>query len=70
MSDQYEGSSANNISDYDIKLFSDDKKAIRNIYNIHITTRATDIFYIQQITGAKKIASNLILFLKKEYDLK
>jgi hypothetical protein len=70
MSDKYAGSSANDISDYDIKLFSDDKKAIQSIYNIHITTRATDIFYIQHITEAKKIASNLILFLKKEYHLK
>jgi hypothetical protein len=70
MSDQYGGSSVNNISDYDVKLISDDKKAIQNIYNIHITTRATDIFYIQHILGAKKIASNLILFLKKEYHLK
>jgi hypothetical protein len=69
MSDQYAGSSANDISAYDVKLFTDDKKAIQNIYNIHITTRATDIFYIQHITGAKKIASNLILFLKKEYHL-
>src|SRR6187402_359777 len=70
MSDQYAGSSVNNNSEYDVKLVSDDKKAIQNIYNLHITTRATDIFYIQHITSAKKIASNLILFLKKEYHLK
>jgi len=70
MTDKYEGTSANDISAYDVRLFTDDKKAIQNIYNIHITTRATDIFYIQHITGAKKIASNLILFLKKEYHLK
>jgi len=69
MSDQYAGSTVKNISEYDVKLVSDDKKAIQNIYNIHITTRATDIFYIQHIISAKKIASNLILFLKKEYHL-
>ena len=69
MTDQYAGSSANDISDYDIKLFTDDKKAIQNFYNINITTRATDIFYLGHIRDSKKIASNLILFLKKEYHL-
>ncbi len=70
LNDIYADSSSESNSVYDTKLYTDDKNAIQNVYNIYISTKATDIFYIQLIMSTKKMAGNLILFLKKEYHLK
>jgi hypothetical protein len=70
MNDIHANSIASDNSRYDTKLNTENKGAILSAYNIHITTKATDIFYIQHIRIAKNMATNLIVFLKAEYHLK
>jgi len=70
MNDMHADSVASNTSAYDTKLNTDNKDAIQSIYNLYITTKATDIFYVQHLKTAKRIGANLIVFLKKEYHLK
>jgi len=70
MTDMYADSIVSDNSRYDTKLNTDNKDAILSAYNIHITTKATDIFYTQHIRIAKNMATNLIVFLKAEYHLK
>ncbi|HMK18449.1 MAG TPA: hypothetical protein VK492_09620 [Chitinophagaceae bacterium] len=69
INDVFADTAANDESDYDKKLFTNDKAAMQAVYNTYISTKATDVFYIQSIISTRKIASGLILFLKKEYHL-
>ncbi len=69
INDKITGSQVNDLSSYDVQLISDNKVAIQKVYNIYISSKATDFFYMQLINSTKKIATRLILFLKEEYHL-
>lgn len=57
-------------SEYDIPLFSDDKDKLKELANLFIGTKASELFYINFLGTMKEEATALMLFVKKEYRLK
>lgn len=60
-------STADDVSGYDTPLMTDNREEQLKMYNMYITTKATDVFYLQKLYTTKQKANNLLLFLKKEY---
>jgi len=57
-------------SEYDLSLFSNDKQKLKELSNLFIGTKASELFYINVLGTMKEQATALILFVKKEYRLK
>ena len=70
ITDRFTNTPAQNSSVYDLGLMPVQKVAIQEVYNVYISTKASDFFYIQVLKATKKLAASLIIFLKKEYHLK
>lgn len=60
-------SSADDAAVYNTGLITHDKAELLKMYNIYISTKATDVFYMQTMRATKQKAINLLVFLKKEY---
>ncbi|MEO6405806.1 MAG: hypothetical protein ABIY51_09110 [Ferruginibacter sp.] len=54
---------------YNLKLISENQDLIQEVYNVHVSTKGTEILYVGVIRSAKLLATNLIKFLNKEYHL-
>ena len=69
LDDALQNSDNKNASGYDLRLISANNDLIQEVYNLHISSKGADFFYINTIESTKKIAINLIAFLQKEYHL-
>jgi len=47
-----------------------DKAQIREIYNLYITVKSTNLYYIDQLKARRDEAGRLLTLIQKEYDLK
>ena len=68
--DDISNGTVDTTKDYDMILDSDNKSDIKDIVNTFGTLKVSKIFYIEVLKEIKKEATDLILFIKKEYNLK
>jgi hypothetical protein len=47
-----------------------DKAQIKEVYNLYVTVKATNLYYIDQLKGRRDEAGKLLALIQKEYDLK
>lgn len=57
-----------NESTYGLRLVSKRAEDVQEVYNLHVSAKGTDVFYIGVIESTKQLASNLIRFLQHEYN--
>jgi hypothetical protein len=46
-----------------------DKVQIKEVYNLYVTVKATNLYYIDQLKGRRDEAGKLLVLIQKEYDL-
>ena len=68
LNDRHDGK-MNSEDDYSLTLMLTDKLQIREIYNLYVTVKSTNLYYINQLIARRDEASRLLLLIQKEYNL-
>lgn len=66
---QFNNTEPTDSSDYSLALFSTDAEKKKELYNIFVGNKASEVFYAQTLYGMKEQAASLIRFIKEEYHL-
>jgi hypothetical protein len=69
LNDRYRGK-INSLDDYDLTLIVTDNAAIKELCNLYVTVKSTNLYYIDQLKARKEEARKLLTLIQKEYDLK
>jgi len=69
LDDRYQGK-INSLNDYDLTLLVTDDAAIKELYNLYVTVKSTNLYYIDQLKTRRDEAGKLLALIQKEYDLK
>ncbi|TMI97334.1 MAG: hypothetical protein E6H08_02315 [Bacteroidetes bacterium] len=69
LDDRYQGK-IDSSDDYSLILMLTDKVHIKEIYNLYITVKSTNLYYIDQLKARRDEAGRLLTLIQKEYDLK
>ena len=69
LDDRYQGK-INNSDDYSLTLMLTDKVQIKELYNLYVTVKSTNLYYIDQLKARRDEAGKLLVLIQKEYDLK
>ena len=69
LNDRYHGK-MNSSDDYSLTLMLSDKTQIKEVYNLYVTVKATNLYYIDQLKARRDEAGKLLTLIQKEYDLK
>ena len=69
LNNRYHGE-INNSDDYGLTFMLTDKAQIKEVYNLYVTVKATNLYYIDQLKARRDEAGKLLALIQKEYDLK
>ena len=70
LNDEFNENTDRDSAAYDLELFTRDENKIREMQNLYINAKATDVFYINTLKLRCKEAEDLITLIKREYHLK
>ena len=56
-------------SDYSLPLMQTDKTQIKEIFNLYVSVKSSNIYYIDQLKGRRNEAEKLLRLIQKEYHL-
>jgi hypothetical protein len=69
LNDRHEGK-VNSSDDYSLTLMLTDKVEIKEVYNLYVTVKATNLYYIDQLKARRDEAGRLLTLIQNEYELK